>query len=488
MPTFDIEAAKKAGYSEDEIATFIGENIKMDTEAAKKAGYTTKDILSWMQKNVLRPSLEFGGLAGGAIVGGAVGAPTGPGAALTGVAGAGLGYGIGKKTADIIEEQTGLKEKETIPQAIIGSAQDVAEGALMEVGGQILNKGAQLIGQGAKQILGRLTGTGTGAIEEAVKAGPAFKKAIRGEVSGEEVVEHTRSALGTLKQERGRVYQGELAKLSQKQTPIDITQVKKDMMDALGSFVKIDKAGVPDWSRSALGPEKSEGVKKIQEIVDMINDWGSKEGDTTVLGLDMLKRQLDDFYSPSSNARAFVSNIRNKVKDLIVQTVPEYEKMTKGYADATKIIKDIESNLMLRKEGMSGRIVADQTLRRLVSAMRDNFELRRELVYMLGNKAGQDVAGEVAGHAMSSLVPRGITGTGAALMGQAALAYLVTPKLWPVLMASSPRVAGEFLMVYGKAMQQFPGMKEMIARGVSYKASKDLKSFVYKDGEIIEEK
>lgn len=417
-----------------------------------------------------RPTLEIGGLMGGAAVGTLAAAPSGPvGEAVLPVAGAGLGYSIGKQISDLIEENLGSKKAVSLKKRTVTAGKDIIRGGEMEMGGRILARGAGLAFEGGKQVLGRLTGTGKAAIEEGLKGTPAFKQALRGKITGQEVVENTREALNLLKTGRANIYQKELAQISKMQQPIDIQPIRDKLQNLLGKYTRIDAAtGQPDWSRSAIGPEKSEGVKKIKEIVETIQNWGSKQGDNTAVGLDMLKRQMDDFYSESSNARSFVTGIRNIVKDTIVEAVPQYEKMTAGYAEATKLIKDIESGLMLRKQGISGRIIADQTLRRLTSAMKDNFELRRDLVNLLGYASGENIAGQVAGHAMSSIVPRGLSGTGPSLIGQAALVYFVNPKFWPVLAASSPRVSGEFLVQFGKALRFMPGMSEPASKIISY--------------------
>ena len=470
MANFDINEAKRAGYSNEEIAAFLADKSGLNITKAKKAGYTSKDIIPWAIKNIARPTLEFGGMTAGALIGGGLGAPTGVGALATGAAGAGLGYGIGRQAAGRLEEMAGIQEPQPLPQQALGAVEDVATGAAMHGGGLAIGKGAGLAAKGIKQAWGSLTGTGSAAIEKAVMGHPGFKAALRGKIPGEQIVHEAREALNVLKSQRAAAYQKDLADLAQLQGRIDIKPLQDKTMDVLKRFVRVDKStGTPDWSRSALGPEKSEGVRKIKQIVDTIKKWGTKEGDDTVAGLDMLKRQLDDFYSESSNARAFVSTMRNEVKKQLVKEVPEYATMTKKYMEATNLIKDIEQGLMLRKHAMTGRMTADMTLRRLTSTMKDNFELRRELVEILGDKAATDITDKVAGHAMSSMIPRGITGSGLGL-GMGAYAVYVNPKFWPVLAASSPRVSAEFLMIFGKGLKETAWAGPHIARYLAYKA------------------
>lgn len=427
-----------------------------------------------------RPLLEGGGAMAGGVIGGAAGLPTGPGAILTGMAGGGLGYGIGKGAADLLDQGLGLqKPKDTMEEQLMQSAQDVGMGALFQGTGEaaipLLKGVGSAIGKFAKPLMGRLSGVGTTAVNEAIKSGKqtgimpdpfksitSFDKALRGQITGEEVVDHARSALNSIKTQRSNAYRTQLNTISQNQQPIDIKPIRQKTIDLMNQYnITINRQGKLDTSRIAMGKT---GRNDIEEIITTVAGWGKQQGDNTATGLDVLKRQLDDFYSDSSQARAFVTSLRDRVKQTIVDAVPEYEKMTSGYTEATKLIKDIESGLMLRKQGMTGRITADQTLRRLVSAMRDNFELRKELVDTLGSQGGKDLMAEISGHAMSSALPRGLAGTGPLLAGQMAYAHFVNPKFWPVIAASSPRVQGEFLRVFGKAMAETSKIPQQLVK------------------------
>jgi hypothetical protein len=414
-----------------------------------------------------RPALE----GGGAVLGGLAGmASPVPGGAIIG---AGLGYAGGARGADLIEGK-----QRTLSDASLQSVKDVGTGAMFEMGGQaavpVLSGLAAATGKVVKPVLGKLSGTGPGAVEEALKSGKEtgmslnpfksktqYDKALRGKINGEEIVDNARSALTSLKNQRATAYQDKLAIVDSNTQPIDLVPIKQDLMNLLDRYkVKIQPVMVKghhgqmiqkdiDTSRVPMG---AKGRADIEEIIEKIRGWGSQPGDNTASGLDTLKRQLDDFYSDSSQARQFVTEIRGKVRDAIVKHVPEYDDMTKGYADATKLIKDVEADLSLRKQGMSGRVTADKTLRRLMSSMRDNFELRKDLVEILGNKGNQDLAGEIAGYSQNTFIPRGLAGTGPALIGSASIARFIDPSFASVLVASSPRVQGEFLRLFGKAI------------------------------------
>jgi len=87
------------------------------------------------------------GLKGLGMVGGAIaGAPAAPESlGLSSVAGAGLGYAIGNKAADIVDVGLGINKGAPLKQQAKESAKDVLTGATTEMGGQVA---APIIGKG----------------------------------------------------------------------------------------------------------------------------------------------------------------------------------------------------------------------------------------------------------------------------------------------------------------------------------------------------
>jgi len=82
-------------------------------------------------RETVGPLLEGGGMIGGAMAG-AAGGPVGS------VAGAGLGYGLGKQATRMADVALGNVQPGTLGQEAVQSAQNVAEGGMMEMGGQML--------------------------------------------------------------------------------------------------------------------------------------------------------------------------------------------------------------------------------------------------------------------------------------------------------------------------------------------------------------
>ncbi|MBI2640728.1 MAG: hypothetical protein HYW91_02495 [Candidatus Sungbacteria bacterium] len=312
----------------------------------------------------------------------------------------------------------------------------------------------RLAGRIAGETLGFTTGAGYGAVKEALRnPSPEFTAALRGEVSGENVLSSARDALESMRQQRGTAYQKELAGIAKQKGSLDISSLQKKLDQQLKAFnVKRSPDGSFDFSRSVI-VDKAE-ANRVTEIVDTIKNWGLQKGDRTATGLDLLKRRLDDFYSPSGQARALVSSLRNTVKDILTKNVPGYYTMTADYAKSTDIIKEVEKALSL-----GDRVSADTAIRKLTSVLRENNDFRRSLVEKLQTASGTDLKGMIAGTALSQITPRGLT---ARLLSEGGIfaGFLVDPKFWAVLGVSSPRVAGEFLRYAGlgrkaaqKAMQ-----------------------------------
>ena len=293
--------------------------------------------------------------------------------------------------------------------------------------------------------VGMSTGSGATAIREALKGGDAFTQAMRGKITETDVLNTARGALHEIKQQRGAAYRSQLAKLKDATTPIDISDVKSAAQKWLGDYgIKKVKNGL-DFSRSTLRNNQA-AASEVKAVYDAINEWGRKPGDTTAIGLDTLKRVIQDSYTTQNPSRAMVRNLANKVKSKIVSEVPEYEKMTKDYADASSVIDDMQRGLSL-----GDKAATDTALRKLMTAMREDKTFRRQLIEKLHEQSGSDVAGAVSGLLMKNPWSNRL-GPIAHFYGTSAIAaYLHNPALVGLLPLASPRLMGEVSRYAGKA-------------------------------------
>lgn len=462
---FDVQGALDEGYSEEEIANYLKQKnigqVDQNEMFKNMPGQELKTETAWDRmrssllqayRNVGRPGLEMLGMAGGAMAGTGWMSPVG----------AGLGAAGTSKALDVVEESVGLKKPSTFKEAATSSIYDFGAGAAGEAIGPLATKAVGIAGKGinrvGQELLGLTTGAGKGAIEGALRGGQAFTDAMKGKISGEEISQNARNALEVIVTKRGEQYRNTLATIAKdKELPEPAVQsignkvwnlINKNKFDI--EMIKDPKTGVIsfDFSKSPV-VEQQPLVK--QALEDVVN-WQ----DNTILGIDELKKRLGVYsrqVKPRSPASTIINSLESSVNNVLVKNVPNYSKMTKQYAEATQLIKDIESGLMLRKEGMSGRITADNTLRRLQSALRENFEMRKDLLEALGNESGQDVYGQVAGYAMNQSLPHGLVGRlSAGGVGAVSLMQL-NPMILPLLLAASPRAVGSFLNAYGKAMR-----------------------------------
>lgn len=385
--------------------------------------------------------------------------------------GGALGYAGGKRLADIYDQAVGIQEApQSLRDVSMRTLRDIGEGYAGEImglglGGLVAGapRAARAAGDFAAGVIGTTTGTGKEYVKQAVKGNKTFAANMRNP-EGERIVNTAKSALGTLKDARGAEYRAKLEGIAADKQQLDITPIAAQWGTFKKKFgIQETEDGALDLSRSTLSRKE---LADVTEINDMIKSWGTQEGDLTPMGLDLLKRKLDNLYTESKDSRAIVAGLRNTVKQTIVKSVPEYADMTKGYEEATKLITELERTLSLGKKPM-----LDTTMRKLQQAMRDNFQFRKELLDTLEVKSGDDLADMIAGYSMSSWAPQGGFGRLTAGGGIAGMTFshTITPAYIGLMAVSSPRVVGETLHALGatgkqvgKIMKVLPQAKQIM--------------------------
>ena len=304
---------------------------------------------------------------------------------------------------------------------------------------------AKVAGKAVSGALGMTTGAGAKGMEEALmKPSKTLTNQMRGVTNQDEIVNAAEKGFQALKQERSENYVNQMKKVASSSKQIDLTPIKTEIQNQLQKFnvkqiVGQDGSVQLDFSRS---PINKKAAGEIEEIVKKVGDWGTQLGDDTAVGLDILKRQLDDFYSDSSEARRFTQTMRNKVKGQILFEVPEYEKLVKDYEVASNQLKDIKSAFSI-----GGKAGSDTKIRKLTQTLRQNFEFRNKLAQELG---GQDLVSMIAGNQLNPVEPRGLSRlVGAGGIGVAVGVGALNPQMLGSLLLTSPRLMGEFLVALG---------------------------------------
>lgn len=304
---------------------------------------------------------------------------------------------------------------------------------------------AKVAGRLATDALGITTGAGGESVRTAFEGGKEFTDAMRGNTSMEEVAQETKDAISTLADKRSQQYRARLTGIKSQTQSLDISPIHETFNRQLADFgVRIADDGSLDFSRSTLMNNKT-AQTDVSTVYENLKNWGSQPGDRTPIGLDTLKRSLDDVYSDSSNARSLVQAVRRKTSEILKKEVPGYDEMTKGYEQYSNLLKEMKRSL-----GQGDRVGIETSMRKLMQAMKQNNEVRLELLKQLEGETGVNIRDQIAGAQLSEKMPRGYIGKGIDLYVVSRLFQgLVNPTVIAEALAASPRFVGEFMNALG---------------------------------------
>ena len=427
-------------------------------------------VPEWGQKNprlygaagalteVLRPLAEFGGLAGGSVIGAGTGGPVGA------VTGGTLGYAGGKELTNIADRFLGNKPpSSSVADELRRVGGNIKEGAMLEAGGQvagpILGTGYQKVvkptleatGKGISEVAGLITGTGGKTYRQLADAaregGTRLEIALnnlRGGEPLESVVVEANAALRSMHKARTDMYLTDMAKLSESKTVLNF----KDIDDAFKSILKEFKIG-NTWTVS------KSTVNKVKEVQEAILQWknGPKELRTTV-GFDKLKQLIGDLRPDkldATKASYVVDKMYDAIRKTIIRESPEYAKIMKEFESSISVTKQIEKVLSL------GRDITKQeaALRKLQSVLKDNVNTtwggRENLAKLLEEQGGANILDRIAGQTGSAWTPRGgFANVPPGLAAIGALTGFVNPVALSGALLTSPRLVSELAVKGGQ--------------------------------------
>lgn len=376
--------------------------------------------------------------------------------------GAGLGYG-----ADV---STKLAEgKENPLSAGVGTGIGAGIAAVPYVG-----KG---LGKLGTEVFGLTTGTGAGTIRQfksAITKGgaeaTAAREAIKGKISPEDIVDEARSAFGQLIKNRSEQYSSKLSQLKTKTNVIDHKPIIEKFNNQLNDFgVFANSDGSLNFSRA---PGLGRYEKDLKGLSQTLSEWGSREGDNTISGVDKLKQVIDDFRIGSQDSKkfdSFVTTLRGEAKNLIKQnlmkskdlkTLNTYNKMLGDFEKSTREIKEIQKALSL-----GDKASMDTAFRKLSTVLRTNNEVRQKAVAELNQLTGGTLIPKIAGQQLSEKLPRGLmrtlSGIGA---GAGAISGVGIVPMLQMALLTSPRLVGGMLNVLGVVGNKANRVKNALIR------------------------
>jgi len=372
------------------------------------------------------------------------------------------GAALGAATGAMTPVETGETGAPMYQQA----AENVATGGAIGAAIPVIGRGIQAAGSGIRRGLGLTTGAGEESISQALRAGREgnqdFLQNIKGEVSAENVLKQAKNALANMRSARSQEYQKGITTTKENQVFLNFKPIREAFDETLGS---LKSKGIGGEEASKVGPDT---MKKVNEIKSILNEWQKKPTLHTAGGLDDLKQRLDDVYTEgmTDQAKRILSNTRAAVKKTIVDQDANYAKTMANYEEALSLEREIERALSLNKKS-----AADTAIRKLQSLTRNNantnYGYRMELAKALQEKGGQDLMPALAGQALSSYVPRGLAGQGAALGIGAGGALTVNPAALAALPLTSPRLVGMGAYGLGRATRNIPKLTDAELRNMA---------------------
>lgn len=368
--------------------------------------------------------------------------------------------GTGAATGAMLDVAENLRDEKPLE---LGTGTVV--GAAIPAIGPLL-KGAGIIG---REALGMTTGTSRktleefqGAIARGGESAKAATQAMRGKISADDIVTEAGDALDQIIKQRGDEYSSRLATLKTSTKTFEKTPIIEKFNKMLDDFgVTFTEKGIPDFTRS---PGLNRYKTDLVEMSKIIDSWGTKEGDLTLVGMDKLKQAIGDFRRGTPDSKkfdAFVTALSNDIKGLL-KNEPGYLDMLKGYESSSNLIKEIRKGLSLTDKAQ-----VDTSFKKLISVFRTNNDIRERLVQELDDISGGTLIPKIAGGQLSELTPRGLIGK-LGLGGAGGVAITGGTGLIPLLgymLTASPRFIGELSRVLGLGQKGIQALKKILLLG-----------------------
>lgn len=378
-----IQMARKAGYSDDEIVSHLADT-EPQMKTALSAGYSPSEIMAHFDSTVpkdgrtlsydnrvtdkaeierrrrefalqeddslsgkfrrgvkavmpyVRPVLEGGGAAVGGIVGAGAGMLTGPAAPYSvpvgGVAGGSLGYAMGKNIADTAETAVGLNAPKSLRDLAATTGQDIKTGAMYEIGGQSLGPGLAFAGKvtGANYI-GRKAIAAKNAISRST---PAVTQTGIRRKAGEIIAENTG---------QGAVYEKNVADAAKLNIPGYKPSLGESRNDP--GLIKLQRSieRQPGTAGNTIMEQKAANQAAVKDYLE--NEFtGNESIDDVVNALNQRKAQIE---ATTAQAESGAAAARSALNPADNQTVGRgvVETIGEASAPAKKKVGELYDNL-----------------------------------------------------------------------------------------------------------------------------------------------
>lgn len=308
----------------------------------------------------------------------------------------------------------------------------------------------------ATGAVGASTGAGKAAFDEIFTQKPFGSKPI----SQVELVGAVREGAAQIASNISSEYRTALQALkSEHPKSLELTPLYDLRAQKLADFGVAKSAdGALDFSRSSLVGDEA----RVQAVNKLIDDWGTKVGDRTAAGIDILKQQIRSFKKNDGSAfDKFAGDLANGAKDVIIKSGDEklassYNKLLEDYGNRQDFLAEVNKTL-----GGNEKLAPDQAITKLNGLLAENRDYRRQLAESFRQATGKDIVGELAKQRTSSLTPLSLSKQSALLLsggGGFALGWNVLP----LLALTSPRIMAALFRTLGFASGNVSGVLKVI--------------------------
>lgn len=418
--------------------------INQETGQKQSFGELAKDVIG-TGAEIASYAAPVGALGRGASLGAKI--------TSAGKAGA-VGGAIGGLGSGLQQDQTLGK---TLGQTATGALAGGAVGGLLPVGGATVRKAGNLVGRLGSEVLGKTTGAGEAAIREAFNNPNVVRFARNAGKEGPEglmkqALEEAHRGLDNLTSSNSKAYNEAMSRIIA--SPQDLSgavselrrSIVQNATDGFGiRFGDGKKLNNLDFNASDI----VQGSAEVQRAFDRL--FGEPIG--SVKELDRVKKSLGRIAKGAphgSPAQALIFQMKDEVSNILKTKIPGYAEEMGRFSEAIELTDEIEKALSL-----SDKASQDTAVRKLMSSMRQNNELRNAMLEMLGKGSNEDILGKIAGATLAPMTPRALTGIlQPTAIGFGGLSGIINasniPYLILYLSSTSPRAVAEFMNLLGK--------------------------------------
>ena len=293
-------------------------------------------------------------------------------------------------------------------------------------------KAGQAAGEAYKYVAGASSSIGKSNMDKAMEGSKAFLEAKAGKITDEMVVKDARNAIDIISENKNAEFAKMVPQLQSVKTNLDVTPIHNKILEWTHRFGgKIDKSGNPTFS----GQGSRVAGQAATEMESIIGEM-RKTTSFTPENLDALRQRLGQLSIETPRAGRFVSELTEKIREVIEPAVPGYSAALREYGKSSELINELRKSLSLGEQR-----TIDTAIRKLIITAKEDSAFRGILLKDLDYSSGGDLLAKIAGRSASPVMS-GRLGTMATAVAAGSSAMVMNnPGLLAIMSLASPKLA-----------------------------------------------